>query len=288
VCEPPGPPDPDPQTKTITVGCRNNVTADVSMLPFDLTVDPGPIAGGQSVSVIYDGVANFAEAFLDAAQAAVPGGVRVAALVDLVATTQVRSGGTFPNVPLTADPSTLTGSCDLMSDGSAIDSLSNPLVVLCNPANNNANGSNAACIPTGAFNQCRYRTEVPTTTNQTTCTNLGKASQWNLNGFCVTGDLALPLSAQASSGTAGASGQILFGWYDSATVCPPNFPNQGTTTCTLPAAVFSSPAAPLGIRVNASGLSVALQCNQAVDATPTGTETPVSQPDSALIPFPIQ
>jgi hypothetical protein len=112
---------------------------------------------------------------------------------------------------------------------------------------------------------------------------LGKAAQWDLNGFCVTGGLPLPLLAQASSGTAGASGQILFGWYDSPTVCNPN----GTTTCTLPNAVFTSPTGPLGLRVNASGLSVALECNQAADADPSDAEDPVSQPDSALIAFDI-
>jgi hypothetical protein len=248
------------------------------------------ILSGQAVSVSYDGVAEFAESFLDAAQAAVPGGVAAAALVALNANTQVRSGGTFPNVNLQVDPAALTGACDLESDGDPFFSLSAPGTVLCNTANNAANGSNPACVPTGAFNQCRPRVAVPISSDCAAggqCDTLGKSAQCTLNGFCVTGGLPLPLSAQASSGTAAASGQILFGWYDSPTVCPPNFPNQGTTTCTIPAAVFTNPAGPLGLRVNASGLSVALECNQAADAGTT-TEVPVSQPNSALIPFPIQ
>jgi hypothetical protein len=42
---------------------------------------------------------------------------------------------------------------------------------------------------------------------------------------------------------------------------------------------------PIGIRVNAAGLAVALDCNQAADDGADGAE---KQPDSALIPFNIQ
>jgi hypothetical protein len=285
ICEQEGPPDPDPQTKTITVGCRNNVTADVSMLPYDLTVDPGPIAGGQSVSVSYDGVAQFAESFLDAAQGAVPGGVTKANLVDISATTQVRSGGTFPNVELVNEP--IPYECVLFDTGPGAQTP-------CSPANDVAvvpgSRGNTGCQPQGSFNACGRIVYVPISNVEATCDGLGtaKAAQFDTNGFCVTGGLPLALEAQASTGTAAVSGQILFGWYDSATVCPPNIPNQGTTTCTLPAAVFTAATGPLGLRVNASGLSVALECNQAADGDPSDAENPVSQPNSALIPFDIQ
>jgi hypothetical protein len=48
--------------------------------------------------------------------------------------------------------------------------------------------------------------------------------------------------------------------------------------------VFTQPTGPIGLRVNASGLSVALECNQAADADPNAAK----QPDSALISFTIQ
>jgi hypothetical protein len=107
----------------------------------------------------------------------------------------------------------------------------------------------------------------------------------------VTGDLPLPLATVASSGTADASGEILFGWWDDTAECP--FPDG--SLCTLPAAVYSSGACAaggdlsclntgeLGIRVNASGLSVALECNQAAESG----DDAAKQPDSALIAFPI-
>jgi hypothetical protein len=266
--------DPDPQSKVITVGCRNNITADISILPYQLDVDPGPIAAGQSVDVLYGGIAEFAEAFLDAAQGAVPGGVTKAALVALNATTQVRSGGTFPNVVLGPDAA-LPYVCRYGAN-------------TCDPANDLASvpGSraNSDCVPTGNFNPCERVVSVPISTDCAAgglCDTLGKLdTQCALNGFCVTGGLPLDLEPQSSTGTAGASGDILFGWYDSPTVCPPT----PGSLCSLPAAVFTQPAGPLGLRVNASGLSVALECNQAAD---DGADGAATQPDSALIPFAI-
>ncbi len=281
--------DPEPQTKVITVGCTNNVTSDISILPFTQTTDPGPIVSGQAVNVSYTGVAEFSETFLDAAQGAVPGGVTQANLVDLQVPVQVRSGGTFPNVTLLPDPA-LAYTC-IYSGGT------------CDPANDLASvpGSrgNNDCIPKGAFNPCGRLVTVPTSTDCSVggvCDLKGKnATQCLLNGFCVTGGLPLQLSSASSSGTADASGNILFGWYDDAAICP--FP--AGSLCTLPAAVFASGlcaaggdlsclhTAPMGLRVNASGLSVALQCNQAVDGG-TATTTAVTAADSDLISFPIQ
>jgi hypothetical protein len=268
--------DPDAQSKVITVGCKNNVTADISILPYALTVDPGVIVSSAAVSVTYDGVAEFAEAFLDAAQGAVPGGVTKANLVNILATTQVRSGGTFPNVGLVNEP--IPYECALSDTGPGAQ-------VACNPANDLASvpGSrgNTGCTPTGTFNPCGRFVYVPTSNVEATCDALGaaKAAQFDTNGFCVTGGLPLPLQAQASAGTAGASGPILFGWFDNPSVCP--FP--AGSLCTLPAAVFTAAIGPIGLKVNASGLSVALECNQASDQDPNA----IKSPDSDLIPFPI-
>ncbi len=97
--------DPDPESAELTVGCTNNVTADISILPFTLNVDPGPIGGGASVPTEFGGTAVFSEVFLDAAQGAVPGGVTQADLVNLAATVQIRTGGTLDGtVTLTNEP----------------------------------------------------------------------------------------------------------------------------------------------------------------------------------------
>ena len=90
--------------------------------------------------------------------------------------------------------------------------------------------------------------------------------------------------------TPGASGTVNFGWADQgtgATVLP-------NGTYQLPAAVFTGPTQLNEIKVNASGLSVALVCTMAVDSGgPNGTTPPVPDqasptPTSLLSTFNIQ
>jgi hypothetical protein len=253
------------------MGCTNNVTADISILPFILDVDPGPIvAGGGAVPTNFAGTAVFSEVFLDAAQGAVPGGVTQADLVNLVATVQIRTGGTLGStIALTNAP--LPTTC-LIGGGA------------CNPANDGASvpGSqpNTDCVPTGTFNPCQALVSIPTSTDCAPaglCDSLGKlASQCSVNGFCVTGGLPLTLASQAGTFTPAASGIVNFGYADQgtgATVLP-------NGAYSLPAAVFTAPQALNEIKVNASGLSVALVCTMAVDAGgPNGPVPPV--PDQA-------
>ena len=52
-----------------------------------------------------------------------------------------------------------------------------------------------------------------------------------------------------------------FGWDDASTGATV----AGDGTWTLPAAVFTAPVGPNGLRVNADGLSVALECTMAVE-----------------------
>ena len=263
------------------MGCTNNVTADVSILPFVLDVDPGTLSGGASTSVTLGGDAVFSEVFLDAAQGAVPGGVREADLVNLAATVQIRAGGTLPTTTLTNAP--LPTTCLITKTA-------------CNPANDLASvpGSqpNTDCQPQGTFNPCQALVALPTSDDCAAggvCETLGKAAQCSTNGFCVTGGLPLPLASQSTSFTAAASGTVLFGFADQgtgATVLP-------NGTYQLPAAVFTAAQTPNEIKVNASGLSVALRCTMAVDAGgPDGPNPPVPDqasptPDSLLIDFAI-
>jgi hypothetical protein len=96
------------------------------------------------------------------------------------------------------------------------------------------------------------------------------------------------LAPQTTSFTAAASGTVLFGFADQgtgATVLP-------SGAYQLPAAVFTAPQTLNEIKVNASGLSVALRCTMAVDAGgPNGVGVPDQAsptPDSLLIDFAIQ
>ena len=269
-------------TKVITLGCTNNVTIDVSILPFTLNVTPDPVISGTVVPVVLGGIAVFSETFLDAAQGAVPGGVTQADLINLAATVQIRSGGTMASITLTNPP--LPTTC--LISGAA-----------CDPINDQASvpgiQPNTDCVPTGTFNPCQALVTIPTSSDCTVggvCDILGKlASECAVNGFCVTSGLPLPFVDQATTFTAAASGIVNFGFDDTTTGATLN--PDGSYA--LPAAVFTDPPTPNEIKVNASGLSVALRCTMAVDAGgPDGPVPPVPDqasptPDARLLNFTI-
>ena len=214
----------------------------------------------------------------------VPGGVTKVDLVDVAATVQVRTGGTMAPVVLTNDP--MPATCLIFGES-------------CDPANDAASvpGSraNSDCSPLGAFNPCQQLVTVPTSDDCSVggvCDLIGKGpgtSQCDVNGFCVTSGLPLPLADQSTNFQAAASGTADFGWDDQ---------NTGATldtdgTYILPGAVFTDPPTPNEINVNAGGLSVALRCTMAVDSgDPTdGVGVPdlaSPTPDELLISFDIQ
>jgi hypothetical protein len=276
--------DPGKVTAVLTVGCTNNITGDISILPFALSVDPAGIGAGETVPVTLGGVAEFSETFLDAAQGAVPGGVTEADLVNLAATVLIRTGGSLPdNTTLTNGPIPTTcliddTSCDQANDQASVPGMR----------------PNTDCTPTGTFNPCQANVTLPTSSDCSVdgvCDLLGKkVSQCDLNGFCVTGGLPLDLADLDTNFQASASpGTVTFGWDDVNTGA---LPLNGDGTYNLPAAVFTNPPTPNEIKVNASGLSVALRCTMAVDS---GGADGVGVPDQAsptptdlLIDFTIQ
>ncbi len=274
--------DPPAQTRSLTLACTNSVTPQLSFLSFDLTVDPTPVVSSTTLTVDFDGVAELSEAFLDTAQSAVVGGVDKANLLDLQATTHLRAGGGGADVTLLSEPIAFT--CEF--DGAP-----------CDPVNDSPSipgaRANSDCVPTGAFNPCGRFVDVPTSADCAPggiCDGLGKlGSQCTLNGFCVTGPLQLPLAAATQPYLAAASGNIRFGWDDASTGATLDVDG----TWILPAAVFNDPTGPNGIRVNAGGLAVALECTMAVDSNDpvhgvgvVGKSSPT--PDSLLVNFPIQ
>ena len=249
-----------PTSAIVGVGCTNNVTTAQSPFPFTLIVDvPGPVIGGLPFDASFDGLGVFPGFFLDAAQAVVPGGVDVAELVDIVATVQVRSGATGPDVPLGAD----------------LGSLVPGPTQLCNFPPDQVCAADTECLG-GVCNPAINLVALPTSTDCTpggACALLGKdATQCAPNGFCITGDLIIEFAASGfTTYTADAfsSGNVLFGWADQGvpglTTCPAAAPAcqdawMPDGCYDLPAAVFADPTAPIGIRVNASGLFVPIQC----------------------------
>ena len=79
----------------------------------------------------------------------------------------------------------------------------------------------------------------------------------------------------ATNFTAAAAGIVNFGFNDTTTGA---LPLNVDGTYNLPGAVFTDPPTPNEIKVNASGLSVALRCTMAVDS---GGPDGVGVPDAA-------
>jgi hypothetical protein len=98
-------------TRTVHVICSNNITADISSLPYELTVAPlGSVVDGVPVDIALSGVAQFPPSFLNAAIATIPGLSEVT-LTGLSSTVVVRSGAAGPEVALgsnTALPANLS------------------------------------------------------------------------------------------------------------------------------------------------------------------------------------
>ncbi|MDH3655186.1 MAG: hypothetical protein OEN21_13015 [Myxococcales bacterium] len=254
-----------PQSEIVSQACTNSVTTAQSPFPYTLIVDvPVPVIGGAGFTANLGGIGVFPEFFLDAAQGVVPGGVNEAILEDFLATVQVRSGATGPDVGLTADISSLvpgpTSFCTFPFDQvCAVDG--DCLVPPCLPPVNLATIPNSTDCSVGGV-----------------CDTLGKkVSQCDLNGFCVTGDLVIELQEQTGIAyTADASGSVLWGWGDTGVPGLLTCPDAGgcgeafqVDGCyDLPAAVFSNPLTVpgSGIRVNVAGaLFVAIQCVGATD-----------------------
>lgn len=275
----------DTCTRTLSLGCTQNVTGDVTMVDVELTVTADPLTGGTTVPVHYAGVFRFPEVIIDGAQPAVPGGVAFADLIEAKATVHVRSGATSPDSTLSSPLPVGPGTCAILPNNS------------CDPANDGASvpglRSNTDCVPTGTFNPCQHLVAFPTSSDCSPggiCELLGKTTQCQSNGFCSTGDFLIPLTGVDSSVDVDGSGVVSFGWDDQSTGATLN--PDGTYD--LPLFAFTDPLGPNGIKLNASGLSVALQCTMAVPSDgPLGPVPPVPgqsspTPDSELINFPIQ
>jgi len=126
---------------------------------------------------------------------------------------------------------------------------------------------------------------IPTSADQATCTALDKESQFNANGFCVTGPVEIPLASQTVAYTADTSGDaVRWGWADQGVpglvLCPdgvePRCQSNGGTvpdgTYALPQALYADPTGPLGIRIAGPQFtaSIAEECAMATQSVDGG------------------
>lgn len=122
----------------------------------------------------------------------------------------------------------------------------------------------------------------------------GPQSQCDLNGFCITGDLQIPLKGDTGRYTAESDGSVLFGWAEgksTGATIQDSEPNEGTWI--LPEAIYEEPDGPIGFRVSIGGFAMALECTMGVDSKgPLGVDSLNSlaspTPNSALPSFPIE
>jgi len=269
--------------KEISLGCANSSPLGAqSILSAVLKVTAGPIAASQEFDASLSGTATFPEAFLDAAQDLVPGGLKQAVVPDLKYVVQVRSGATGggDGVGLGADganitpgltqfctyPPTATCTTATEDDDCIVTPCNDPVVLVDVPTSED-------CAPGGV------------------CDGLDKAgpdtSQCALNGFCVTGDLDLPLLEVTQAYMAEATGDVLFGWADQGLTN--NTFDDVTNLYTIPKPNTADPIQQ-GLQVNA-GLVVAIECVMGVDEgeDPEDAENDLVglTPDADLISFPI-
>lgn len=306
----------------ITFGCANSFTGQISIIPADLNVgvETVPIAGGSEFGATLGGTVFFPEVFLDVAQGVIPGGVREATLADAKVIVQVRSGATesaggggmggdggaggdggmgggggaagmvsqslvpkgveTPGVVLLADidalvPGLVT-SCEFVPEDT------------CDPSLDNPDGSNPDCIPVFPDNTCNASVLVDVPVSEDCapggeCDSLGKIDQCDDNGFCVNGDLSLPLEEVEQLYQADASGAVLFGFADMGLANNTLGPDD---IYDIPTPNVSNPLEQ-GVIVAVGSIVVGIECVMAVEITGEETQAGLT-PDGDLLSCPIE
>jgi hypothetical protein len=298
--------------KPITVGCTTTASTNVTILPFNLVADPGPILSGAPVTIDYTGLALFEKTpFLDAGLGLFPGLTR-ASLTALNATTEVRTGLTGPNALLNADTSGLEIECSISGAPCTVDTdcpgvmfdefcgafADLPASWFCdNNSTNIGDGSgdpgggqgicdnvnrlctvNADC---GAGGTCLPNCDDACLTGGV-CDNLGGVAltQCSANGYCLIGDLPLPLNtvigapytADIVGSSADGLAAVKIGWWGTGVL-----PIEGDGTYLMPVGTAQvTPVPEIAIQVVAGAAAVPIQCWQAVASDgPDGTTPPV-------------
>lgn len=288
------------ESKVVSLGCRNSVSLDTSILGWTITAGQVPIEPNSEFTTQFAGLAVFPESFLDTAQFVVPGGLKTAGLVSAVATVVVVSGATGDSVTLgpVDIPYTCSEGADISCDP-ANDTLScmggDNIGQICTtdedcPDSTCVPGANTDCDPVLALNPCLPFVDIPTSDDEQTCADLdqgtpeSKTAQWEKNGFCVTGPLEIGLAPETGTFTATDATEVLFGWAvegTGATLCD-GYDADPLTICDgtndgiydLPRPTFADPTTPTDLRVLAGVLPLALTCTMAVDsAGPDGVAT---------------
>ena len=327
-CQPadPGMVDPPAKTKTMLLACKNYLESDddgpgesdddgsdFSLLPWELTVEPGPILSGSQFGATFSATAHFPEYFLNLAQTEVDGGVSRVNVIELQATVHVRGGATNEagdvpeDVTLKLDPEH-PWTCRYDGNGNA----AGEEFPSCAPENDKPDDSNDDCTGLGGApdpeNPCGRFVPIEVSDDcelDGACDTLGE--QWlgvpsaqdlcDKNGFCVLGPLEVPLEGSLPGYVAADSGHVLFGWDDASTgaeLDQTSGANDGIWILPeVTEADFDQPAGPNAMRLIVGDQEIALECTMAVSSwshfgVGSRDEGASPAPDHTLISFPIQ
>jgi cysteine-rich repeat protein len=194
----------EPITEVVPVACSNSSNNSIMQHDMRLIVDPvDRVEAGSSFGVEVSGEAVISEFWLDAVQNVVVGGAPEIVVDTLSYKVSPRSGATGPGVFL--------GLGQPYADGTCSDSPTGPSCT----TESDCGGST-----------CKAVLQVPISNSFSLCDSLNKGTQWASNGFCVTGDLRVPLETKTASFVADAAGSVLFGWEEGAPPIPPAAPTQ--------------------------------------------------------------
>lgn len=222
--------DPAPVDKQVDMVCANDFQCCSSVLPWRLTVDPSPIERGGKFSVTFGGVAIFDKRFLELGNQIVVGGIKEVNLVELKATVVAHAGATGPPVVLrpASPPPYQCQFEDPVGSGTRSE---------CDPANDLPGFGpvgNTDCEPVDESNPCGRFLALPISEDcepRGVCWNLGREdtpglcplddfceeaakNQCDLNGFCLTGDLEIPLGQAVGEFVADSGDEVVFGWHE--------------------------------------------------------------------------
>ena len=212
--------DPLPVDKQIALGC----VADVLPVPFiaqwELSVDPSPIIAMKPFLADLSGTIVVAEADLDQSLGFVGGGYKRLSVLEANATVRVHGNATDSSDVHTGKLLTLRAdsfACTYDEQGN-VGPHAGPFRK-CEPSNDNPDGSNADCTGLAGGphpeDHCGLFITIPTSSDSRECEEVhGKGDDWSSLGFCVTGDLRIPLEPLARDYDryeADEAGEVLFG-----------------------------------------------------------------------------